>query len=166
MTKAIKKKKEKSSQSDCTPIRDIKEIKTNNYGNHSPRCTKETHNKRLLDIVQDILSLKNHSTIAHTRSQEWQIKPKTVQKYISKANTIIANRPQESTQELINKHISVREQLYQEATQTRDKLSIVESISKLQGLDVKRIKVINDKKHEDINDSIIIEALSETEDCE
>ena len=86
----------------------------------------------------------------------------SVRRYIRLARELIANRPQESTRELINKHIAIREDIYRKAEHSRDKLQAVESIAKLQGLDVKRIEVVN-KTLNDIEDTVILEALTEAD---
>lgn len=130
-----------------------------NKNNSNKHCTKKEKSKRIIHIVKDILSLKSNAEIAHKRSEQWGVSEASVLKYITECNKLIAERPQESTQALISKHIAIREQIFTEAEHSRDKLQCVESIAKLQNLTPDRI-IIQHEKYKDIDNDKLIEVLS------
>ena len=126
------------------------------------RLTKREQNAIVLCIVKDIIALESIHEITHKWVEKTGKSEDSVRRYIRLARELIADRPQESTRELINKHIAIREDIYRNAEHSRDKLQAVESIAKLQGLDVKRIEVVN-KTLNDIEDTVILEALTEAD---
>jgi len=126
---------------------------------HSTLSTHQKKKERVLYIVNELLDLKNSTLLTHTLSIQWELSERSISKYIQEAKELIRNRPQESTEALISKHIAVREKLYQDAEHSRDKLQCVESIAKLQGLDIKRIE-INTNTHDNIEDAAILEVLT------
>ena len=121
-------------------------------------CKKEV-TKRLLTIVDELLSMKNRAHIAHEYATQWNCSVRNVRSYIKKANEMIVNRPRESTTELINKHIAIREDIYRQSEHSRDKLQCVESIAKLQGLD-KTIIEVHSKSYDNIATEDLIEVVT------
>ena len=126
------------------------------------KLNKTQRNALVLNIVKELIEMVSIVEITHKWVEKTGLAERTIQGYIKKARESIANRPQESTRELINKHIAIREDIYRKAEHSRDKLQAVESIAKLQGLDVKRIEVVN-KTLNDIEDTVILEALTEAD---
>jgi hypothetical protein len=81
----------------------------------------------------------------------------TIQRYITKAKAIIADRPNETRDSMLQAHISQREALLQETTDQRVRLEISKDIARLQGLYETNINVhhTSDKLKDASTDELI-----------
>lgn len=122
------------------------------------RTTKLEGNARTLEIVKDLLNMEDPATIKLKYSKQWGVTVDMVRKYMTRARKYIVADPQQSTSELVNQHVKVREKLFRDADAPRDKLNIADSIAKLQGLD----KIVVEVKHnpeEDLSDEVLLRIL-------